>query len=187
MLLLDVSALYSGLHLTSSTLYLLLLHLNVSRLHGPLLLPEHDYTTEACDAPGHVYTTGASASHRRAWSKGAWAAPGSVYTTWAWAAPVSTLQWPVLYLIVSTPQGSELHQCLHYRGLCCTWTCLLHRGLVWTRGPYSAAPGRVYVTTGAWDAPGRVYTTDVCVVTRRVYTPGPKEHLNPRLHISGLR
>ncbi len=49
--------------------------------------------------------------------------------------------------------------CLHYRGLYCTWTCLLHRGLVCTTGPYCAAPGRVYIITGAWAAPGRVYTT----------------------------
>jgi len=46
--------------------------------------------------------------------------------------------------------------CLHHRGLSCTWTCLHQRasaapGYVWTTGIY-AAPGRVYIT-GAWTAP----------------------------------
>ncbi len=69
---------------------------------------------------------------------------------------VSALQRPVLLLELSTPQGPELHlTCLHYKGLCCTWSCLHHRGLSWIWRVYTteacAAPGVVY-TTGAWPA-----------------------------------
>ncbi len=55
---------------------------------------------------------------------GAWTTPGRVWTTGVCTG-----------LDMSTPLGPELHldlSSLHYRGLCCTWTYLLHRGLCCT-------------------------------------------------------
>ncbi len=76
------------------------------------------------------------------WTTRALAAPQLVYTTGAIAAPGR----------VYTTKGPELHPaCLHYRGLCCIWTCLLHRNLSCT----CICLGN----TGAFAAPGRVYTT----------------------------
>ncbi len=115
-----------------------------------------------------------------------------VYTTEAWAAPG---------VVYCTPQRPELHlKCLHYRGLSCSWSCLLyttgalaasdvstlqrpllllelytvhHRGTTETY----AAPGVVY-TTGAWAA-SDVSTLQSPVLHLKMFTQQwPELHLD---------
>jgi hypothetical protein len=147
---------------------------------------------------------------------GACVALGLVYTTETCAdLYVPTLQGPEMHLAVSGQQElmlvwTGLHQmglsctwaCLHYRGLCCTWSGLYHKVLSCTK--------TCLETTGV--APGLDWTKGVCTVPECVYIQyrglswtwiclhyicmcgnwtcphleGPKLHLDPRLHISGL-
>ncbi len=144
--------------------------------------PRVVYTTEACAAPGVVYSL-----HQRCLSC-IW----RVYTTKACAAP------GVVYTA-----GPELHlTCLHYRGLCCSWSCLHHRGLSCIWRDYTteacAAPGVVYpglnciwrvYTTEACAAPGVAYTTEAWTASEVSTLQRPVLHLNvfsppwPELHL----
>ncbi len=107
-----------------------------------------------------------------------------------------TLQGPELHLDVSTLQG-----------LCCTWTCLLHKGLSCTRTclnnrslycsqtclhqsglnvskqqelccPWGMSCTWTYLGAAVRFAPGLVYTTEACVLTGRVNTRGLELHLD---------
>jgi hypothetical protein len=116
-------------------------------------------------------------------SKGAWAAPGRVWTT------VSSLCCSCTYL--------------HYKGLCCTrtclhtgaWTCLNFRVLCCTyrlscTGPELALDNSGHVwTIVAGAPPGLMNTTETCAALGPVYTQGPELDLDvstlqsPGLHL----
>jgi hypothetical protein len=121
---------------------------------------------------GLVCTTESCAGHGRVSSTRPWAGFFNKALSWTWTCLEKKACCKSSLLVLLLESGLIY---IHYRHMCCTWTCL-HTG-AW------ASPGRVYTTdscaaprpvssTGALAAPGRFHSTESCASHRCVYFTG---------------